>query len=108
MGKHYLINLYDCPYHLLDDVEFIVQLLRDAAIICNATILDTSYHHFKPEGVTAFVMLAESHISIHTWPEKGSAACDVYTCSETDPRVGCDLIIGRLCAQNHKLTYIER
>lgn len=108
MGKHYLLNLYGCPYHLLNDMDFIVQLLRDAAIICGATILDTSYHQFQPEGVTAIVMLAESHISIHTWPEKGTAACDVYTCSDTDPRVGCEFIIEKLCSLDHKMTYIKR
>lgn len=108
MGKHYLLNLYGCPRHLLNDVKFIVQMLRDAAIICDATILNTSYHEFQPEGVTAFVMLAESHISIHTWPEQGSAACDVYTCSDKDPKVGCEFIIEKLKAESHKLTYIER
>jgi S-adenosylmethionine decarboxylase len=53
-------------------------------------------------------LLSESHISIHTWPEEGMAAVDVYTCGTCDPKIGCDIIIEQLHAQDHTLSYIER
>ena len=70
MGKHYVLNLYGVDFSLLDDLEFLLQLLTDAAIVSDATILDRSYHKFQPQGVTIILLLAESHISIHTVPEK--------------------------------------
>jgi S-adenosylmethionine decarboxylase len=108
MGKHYLLNLYDCPFHLLDDLEFIVSLLKEAAILCDATILNVASHKFEPQGVTVVIMLAESHISLHSWPDNGTAACDVYTCSEKDPKVGCDHIIKGLEAKNNTLIFVGR
>ena len=108
MGKHYLLNLYDCPYHLLDDLDFIVRTLTSAADLCEATILNIASHKFEPQGVTVVIMLAESHISLHSWPDKGTAACDVYTCSDVDPKIGCDYIIKELHSTSNKLTYIER
>jgi len=53
-------------------------------------------------------LLSESHISIHTWPEEGKAAVDVYTCGDCNPKIGCDIIIQQLYATNHTLSYIER
>jgi S-adenosylmethionine decarboxylase len=108
MGKHYLLNLYGCQFHSLNDLNFITQLLKDAAILCEATILNVATHQFDPYGVTVVLMLAESHISIHTWPDKGTAACDVYTCSQTDPKIGCDFIIEKLKPSNYELTFIQR
>lgn len=108
MGKHYLLNLYDCPSALLDDLDYIVKILTEAATLCKATILNVASHKFEPEGVTVVIMLAESHISLHSWPERRTAACDVYTCSETDPKIGCDHIIEQMKAVTHSLTFIAR
>jgi S-adenosylmethionine decarboxylase len=108
MGKHYLLNLYGCPFDLLDDHLFIVELLNEAAFESGATVLNCVYHHFEPQGVTAVLLLAESHLSIHTWPEKGKAAVDCYTCGDTEPKVACDIIIERLQAKQHEMTYIAR
>lgn len=108
MGKHYLLNLYGCSSSLLDDEFFIINLITEAAIKCGATILQTASHKFHPQGVTGILLLAESHISIHTWPEEGKAAVDVYTCGDCNPKIGCDMIIHQLFATNHTLSYIER
>lgn len=108
MGKHYLLNLYGCEFELLNNLEFIIQLLKDASDLCGATLLNVASHEFEPYGVTVVLMLAESHISIHSWPDQGTAACDVYTCSQTDPKVGCDLIIEKLKPTNYELTFIQR
>jgi S-adenosylmethionine decarboxylase len=86
MGKHYLLNLYECSFVHLNDEHFLIDL----------------------QGVTVICLLSESHISIHTWPEEGKAACDVYTCGDCNPKIGCDIIIEQLNSSRHTLSYIER
>ena len=108
MGKHYLLNLYGCEFALLDNAEFLIDLLENAASASGATVIQTIFKRFEPQGVTVLTLLSESHISIHTWPEKGEAAVDIFTCGECSPKVGCDMIIHQLYADNHTLSYIER
>src|SRR5690606_21002118 len=80
------LELYECPPTRLDDPEAVVAALRSAATSAGATMLSHVVHRFTPHGVTALGLLAESHISIHTWPERGYVACDVFTCGDrTDP-----------------------
>ena len=108
MGKHFLLNLYDCSESLLDNETFIVNLIQFSAVESGATILKTISHKFDPIGVTAICLLAESHISIHTWPEDKKTACDVYTCGNTRPKLACEIIVEKLEAKNHELLYIGR
>jgi len=108
MGKHYLLNLYGCSFNSLNDEYYLSDLLEDAANVSGATVIKTIFKKFEPQGVTAICLLSESHISIHTWPEKGEAAVDIFTCGECNPKNGCDLIIEKLSADNHTLSYIER
>lgn len=108
MGKHYLLNLYGCSFVLLNDVEYLTKLLESAAVSSGATLVQTIFKKFEPQGVTVLCLLSESHISIHTWPEEGKAAVDVYTCGDCNPKVGCDMIIEQLYSSNHTLSYIER
>ena len=85
--KHILFTLKGCPYEVLDDELLIRDVLVDAARLAKSRVLAVSSHKFDPHGVTAVVLLAESHISIHTWPEYGTAVCDVFTCGDqTHPR----------------------
>ena len=85
--KHVLFTLKGCPFDLLDDEAHIRNILVTAARVSKSALLDVSSHKFQPHGVTAIALLAESHISIHTWPENGDAVCDVFTCGdETSPR----------------------
>ncbi len=85
--RHILFTLKGCPYGLLDDEAHIRNVLANAATLSESTLIDISSHKFTPHGVTAVALLAESHISIHTWPEDGIAVCDVFTCGEkTSPR----------------------
>jgi len=87
--KHILFTLKFCPQELLDDEAHIRNVLIKAAQLCKSTLLNVSSHKFDPQGVTAIALLAESHISIHTWPEEGFAVCDVFTCGDhTVPRAG--------------------
>jgi len=108
MGKHYLLNLYGCLFDKLNSHEFLIDLLENSAVASGATVVQTIFKKFDPQGVTVLTLLSESHISIHTWPEKGEAAVDIFTCGDCEPKVGCDIIIHQLNATNHTLSYIER
>ena len=79
---HLLFTLKNCPSELLDDESFVREAVTDASNLARATILNLASHKFEPHGVTCVAMLAESHISIHTWPELGQAVCDVFTCGD--------------------------
>ena len=80
--KHLLFDLIDCPPDLLDDEDFVRLSTWTAAKESKSELINISCHKFKPQGVTALAMLAESHLSIHTWPEKGVAKCDIFTCND--------------------------
>ena len=80
--KHLLFDLIDCPPDLLDDEDFVRLSAWTAAKESKSELINISCHKFDPQGVTALAMLAESHLSIHTWPEKGVAKCDIFTCGE--------------------------
>jgi len=91
--KHILFTLKDCPSNLLNDEGKIRDTLYAASKECSSTLLALHSHKFHPQGVTAIAMLAESHISIHTWPERGTAVCDVFTCGDhTDPQKGVECL----------------
>jgi S-adenosylmethionine decarboxylase len=82
-GRHLILDLYECDAEILDDYAQLQELLETALRMSNATILRIIGEKFKPQGVTLLALLAESHASIHTWPEIGYAAIDLYTCGDT-------------------------
>jgi len=82
-GAHLIIDLYDADR--LDDIDHIEETLRRAIEVSRATLLHIHLHPFEPNGVSGVAVLAESHISIHTWPENGYAALDVFMCGDADP-----------------------
>jgi len=83
MGIHILLNLHGCPPELLERSEVVARLLNEVVAETNLTKLGENHHQFDPYGVTSIILLAESHISIHTWPEQGgSAAVDIFTCGD--------------------------
>lgn len=81
LGDHYLIELYDCHANILNDEDRIRATLLESARLAGATIIDQKFHKFAPQGVSGVIVIAESHLSIHTWPELGYAALDLFTCS---------------------------
>ena len=100
--KHILFTLKGCPYELLDDESHVRAVLIGAAEISRSQILNVSSHKFDPHGVTAVILLAESHISIHTWPENGQAVCDVFTCGDhTRPRAAATYMFEAMNATDH-------
>ncbi|RAL24386.1 adenosylmethionine decarboxylase [Thermoflavimicrobium daqui] len=93
-GRHVAMDAWGINFNLLNDVDELKSHLEKAAIACGATILSTQAQKFDPQGVTVLVMLSESHLSIHTYPEKGFAALDCYTCGHTvDPMVAIQYML---------------
>ncbi|MFN7228423.1 MAG: adenosylmethionine decarboxylase [Synechococcaceae cyanobacterium] len=109
VGKHCILELYDCDSGRLDDEAFLRDTITTAAKRAGATLLNLITHRFEPQGVTGLALLAESHISIHTWPESGYAAVDVFTCGDhTMPERACQILWEELGAGHHKLTSFRR
>ena len=109
VGKHCILELYDCDPKLLDNEKFIHKMMKSAAKGANMQFLDFVSHEFEPQGVTALALLGESHMSIHTWPELGYAMVDVLTCGEkSTPADACEIICDKLKAKNHTLKFFMR
>ena len=88
--------------------EFYEKVIYKIAKAAKVEILNVSSHKFEPHGVTAIALLAESHISIHTWPEKGTAVCDVFTCGDTNPTAASVFMYDALESKSHTTETIER
>lgn len=88
LGRHIIVEFYGCPEEVLNEVTYIEQSFVNAAKEADATVINSTFHHFNPYGVSGVVVIQESHLAIHTWPEFGYAAIDIFTCGETvDPWV---------------------
>jgi S-adenosylmethionine decarboxylase len=109
VGKHCILELYACDASKLNDESFIRTTIATAAREAGATVLQLISHRFQPQGVTGLVLLAESHLSIHTWPESGYAAVDVFTCGDhTMPERACLALVHALAAGHYKLSSFRR
>ncbi len=109
LGRHLLVELHDCDREALNDLDLIREAMLKAAVDCGAVVLGESFHRFSPQGVSGVVVIAESHISIHTWPEHGYAAADVFTCgTSVNPEIAAKVLIEKLKSKNHTLTEIKR
>jgi S-adenosylmethionine decarboxylase len=93
VGHHVLVSLYGITFKLLNDIDAIKDAFERAVDTCGATVLNRFSHQFHPQGVTVVYALAESHISIHTFPENGCCAIDVYTCGTMDSMKGMQVLI---------------
>ena len=108
-SKHLLLELYKCDYEKLNDESFLRCSLNRAAKFAKATVLNLISNKFEPQGVTAIALLAESHISIHTWPESNYSAVDIFTCGHNMlPELASQYLIEALKAEEHFLRVIDR
>ena len=107
-SKHLLLELYRCDSEKLNDESFLRCALNRAAKLAKAAVLNLISNKFDPQGVTAIALLAESHISIHTWPESSYSAVDIFTCGQNmRPEVASQYLIEALKAEEHFLRVIE-
>lgn len=109
LGRHLLVELYDCNKEVLNDLGLLRDVMVKAAVDCGAVVLGESFHHFNPQGVSGVVIIAESHLSIHTWPEYGYAAVDIFTCGTfVNPDKAAEVLIEKLGSKNHSIMEIPR
>ncbi len=109
LAKHVLAEYYGCDPAKIDDPKYLSSLFEGAARASNATVIKTMLHKFSPQGVSGVVILAESHLAVHTWPEHGYAAVEIFTCGDhTTPEEGIKYILENLKPKHHEVRVIER
>lgn len=109
LGHQLVVELSGCNSEMLADVDQIRSAMLEAARQANCTIVTQAFHHFSPFGVSGAVIVAESHLAIHTWPEYGYAAVDVFTCGDVaDPEKAAQYLARTLQAESFTMTRLER
>jgi S-adenosylmethionine decarboxylase len=109
LGQHLLVEFYNCNPEVLDNVAGIEKHMNEAAIACGATIVQSSFHRFEPWGVSGVVVISESHLAIHTWPEYGYASVDLYTCGdEVQPDAAYEHLRKALEAELSETQFLKR
>ena len=109
LGRHLIIELKDCSHDKISSLNIVKTILVEAAKKSKATIVDVSFHEFNPFGISGVVIIAESHLSIHTWPEYNYAAADIFTCGDTiDPDVAARFLIEEFECKTPLVTEIKR
>jgi len=109
LGRHLLLELRDCNKAVLDDLRYLENALVSAAEEAGATVLGKSFHQFAPQGVSGVVLIAESHLSLHTWPEHAYAAVDIFTCGTTVKiEVAADALIRQLGSRDPSALEVKR
>lgn len=93
LGRHVLAEMYGCPFEVLNDIKKVENIMVNAALEAGAEVREFVFHKFSPQGVSGVVVISESHLAIHTWPELGYAAIDVFTCGEkVNPWDACNYL----------------
>ena len=109
LGRHLLLELFDCDFDAISNLEAVKGALVEAAKRAHATIVDVVFHEFNPFGVSGVVVIAESHLSIHTWPEYRYAAVDVFSCGDVlQPHVAADYLVEQLGAGRASVVELQR
>ncbi len=108
-GRHVLAEMTGCPPEVLNDVKGLETCFRNCAVEGGATVVSSHFHFFSPQGVSGVVVIAESHVTVHTWPEHGYAAVDVFTCGRPEvAEAVMALIIAALRAEAVHRTSFQR
>lgn len=108
-GRHILAELWDCDRDKLNNISYVERTLVDAALIAGAEIREVVFHKFAPHGVSGVVIISESHLTIHSFPEHGYASIDVYTCGEhLAPETAVDAIARGLKAETTEKIVLSR
>ena len=109
LGRHLLLELFSCDEKVLDDLSAIEGFMKEAARVSGATIVESVFHRFQPHGISGVVVVAESHLAIHTWPEHGYAAVDFFTCgADIDYWRAHDYLKQAFAAEDSEVKEIER
>lgn len=109
LGRHLIVEYSECDRSILDDMRRLETALTEAVRKSGATIVRSVFHRYAPQGVSGVIVIAESHLSIHTWPEYGYAAVDFFTCGETvDPYKAFETMKEALGCSTYALNELKR
>lgn len=107
-GQHLLVEYWGCDSEVLNDLGAVEALMKRAADAAGATLVASTFHRFSPQGVSGVVVVEESHLSIHTWPEVGYAAVDFYTCGDCQPDRAHEVLKGTLKPTEAEKMFVKR
>ncbi|MGS0746696.1 adenosylmethionine decarboxylase [Syntrophomonas erecta subsp. sporosyntropha] len=109
LGRHVLAEIYGCRFEVLNDIKKVEDIMINAALEAGAEVREFVFHKFSPQGVSGVVVISESHLAIHTWPELGYAAVDVFTCGEkVNPWDACNYLAEMFGAECVNATEVKR
>ena len=109
LGRHMLLELYECNSEVLNSLQAVKNALVEAAQRAQATIVDVVFHEFSPFGISGVVVIAESHLSVHTWPEHRYAAVDIFSCGDTlKPAEAAAFLVEQFSAERSSSVEIQR
>ncbi len=109
LGRHVLAEVYGCRFDVLNDVRKVEDIMVNAALEAGAEIREVVFHKFSPQGVSGVVVISESHLAIHTWPELGYAAVDVFTCGDSvNPWDACQYLQDKFGADYVDASEVKR
>ncbi|MDD2585452.1 MAG: adenosylmethionine decarboxylase [Syntrophomonadaceae bacterium] len=109
LGRHVLAEVYGCQFEVLNDIKKVEELMINAALEAGAEIREFVFHKFSPQGVSGVVVISESHLAIHTWPELGYAAVDVFTCGDkVNPWDACNYLADMFGAEYVNASEVKR
>ncbi len=109
LGRHVLAEFFECDPNTLNNLDKVEKYMMEAALECGATIVQKCFHMFSPHGVSGVVIISESHLAIHTWPELGYAAVDLFTCGpKCDPKVAYEFLKKKFNSKNANFTELKR
>lgn len=109
LGRHILAEIYGCDCNILNDKDKIEKAMVSSALKAGAEVREVAFHKFSPQGVSGVVIISESHLTIHTWPELGYAAVDVFTCGDRiNPWDACNYLTEFLNAKNMSASEVKR
>ncbi|MEQ8176071.1 MAG: adenosylmethionine decarboxylase [Syntrophomonadaceae bacterium] len=109
LGRHVLAEVHGCRFEILNDIKKVQDIMVNAALEAGAEIRELVFHKFSPQGVSGVVVISESHLAIHTWPELGYAAVDVFTCGEkVNPWDACNYLAEKFGAEYVNASEVKR
>lgn len=108
MGKHIILEVYDVDFHLLNEMGPLLERIKNSINSINMTVLNVYEHKFNPQGITILFCLAESHVSIHTFPEHNCLSFDAYTCGENNPKIIATDLIKYCKSENYTIRELNR
>lgn len=108
MGRHVISELWGCDFEKLNSLVQIEQIFVEAALRSGAEVREVAFHKFAPQGISGVVIISESHLTIHSFPEHGYASIDVYTCGDLDPNVAANYIAEALGAETRENVELPR